>query len=367
VARFRFETRNSKIGTRLPLAVPRTPQNSLQQRVCHYIREQDMVHAGDRVGIAVSGGADSVALLRLLHELQAELGFVVAAVHVNHGLRGQPSDADEGFVAELARRLNLEVHILRVDVQRHATEHNVSLEAAGRELRHRCFAEVASAQRLDCVATGHTLDDQAETVLLKLTRGAWTRGLAGIYPTVTTGREFRIVRPLLHVRRAELRAYLEALRQPWREDATNLDVGFTRNRIRHDLLPLIESKYNAGIAEVLAGTAEIARGEQEYWDQAVPGLLADCFQALPCSGPDRRYRFDRRRFRNLHVAAQRRLIAALLSQVSVVDFEHVELLREALLGNIQSASLPGGVDFTWGAGGKEVVLKQRLTPPEPER
>ena len=241
-----------------------------------------MLRAGDRVAVAVSGGADSVALLRLLLELRAELGIVLAAAHFNHGLRGEASLADEAFVGELAREHGLEFFVGRADVRDHALATKLSIEAAGRELRYRWLAKLAAEQRFDAVATAHTLDDQAETVLLKFLRGAGTRGLAGIYPVVKpraqspgveapssteapngapegaplqrAGEEkkpeprrdvsqdpeevVRIIRPLLPVSRQEVESYLTSLEQSWREDESNLDRRYTRNRVRHELLPL---------------------------------------------------------------------------------------------------------------------------------
>src|SRR5271166_2552849 len=140
------------------------------------------MRAGDRVAVAVSGGADSVALLRVLRELRPELGIVLAVAHFNHGLRGEQSAADEAFVAELAKQHGLQFFAGHGDVRSHASAAKLSIEAAGRELRYRWFAQLAREQRFDCIATAHTRDDQAETVLLKFLRGAGTRGLAGIYP-----------------------------------------------------------------------------------------------------------------------------------------------------------------------------------------
>src|SRR5271166_1263709 len=142
------------------------------------------MRAGDRVAVAVSGGADSVALLRVLLELRAELGIVLAVAHFNHGLRAEESEADQAFVADLAHHYGLEFFARRGDVRGHATTGELSIEAAGRELRYQWLTSLAGEQRFDSLATAHTLDDQAETVLLKFLRGAGTRGLAGIYPSV---------------------------------------------------------------------------------------------------------------------------------------------------------------------------------------
>ena len=216
-----------------------------------YIREHDLLRAGDRVAVAVSGGADSVALLRLLLELRSELGIVVSVAHLNHQLRGADAERDAGFVAELAERHGLEFHLATRDVRAYAVEHKLSLEAAGRRLRYAFFSALVDEHKVDKVATAHTLDDQAETVLLKLLRGSWLRGLAGIHPRLRAedGRIW-VVRPLLATSRREVEAYLQRLQQPWREDLSNQDRRFRRNRVRQ-LLPQLEAEHHPGVRAAL--------------------------------------------------------------------------------------------------------------------
>jgi tRNA(Ile)-lysidine synthase len=264
----------------------------VREKVLRYIRERKLMRAGDRVCVAVSGGADSVALLRVLLELRTELGIVISIAHFNHGLRGETSEADEAFVAELSRQYDLEFFCGRGDVRDHALTSKLSVEAAARELRYCWLTSLAETHKLNEIATGHTLDDQAETVLLKFLRGAGTRGLAGIYPEIAVGAESqdpfqptergpeaplhwdndprhpgaRIVRPLLGVTREEVELYLTALGQSWREDESNLDHRFARNRVRHGLLPLLEREYNPNIRQVLSDAAELSRAEEEYWN-----------------------------------------------------------------------------------------------------
>lgn len=369
----------------LHLSVATHNQNGLEFRVLRYIRERELMRAGDRVGVAVSGGADSVGLLRLLIELRGDLGIVLCAIHVNHSLRGAESDADEAFVIQLAEQLGLEAHRRCADALKHSKEHNLSVEAAGHELRACAFLEIAHEQQLNCVATAHTLDDQAETVLLKLLRGGWTRGLAGIYPVVEFRREDpagirlrsgqapeikehkgeRLVRPLLEVRRTELREYLTALKQTWREDKTNADVSLTRNRVRHELLPLLERDFHPGIAEVLSGTAELARAEQQFWDELARVLWESCATERSIIPGGLRWRFDVRQFRTLQVAEQRRAVEFALHRIMPLDFRHVEAARLALLAGKATASLPGGFDLTLTPDGNLLVAR-RLGPPEPK-
>ena len=324
------------------------------------------MRAGDRVGVAVSGGADSVGLLRLLLELRTELGVVLSVIHINHSLRGREADEDESFVAKIAQQFGLEAHLCYADVRSQAREHALSLEAAGRKLRYELFAKTAAEHRLGCIATGHTLDDQAETVLLKFLRGTWTRGLAGIYPKRQIGDHFDgapdlpIVRPLLNQRRSELRQYLESIGQPWREDATNADHSFTRNRIRHELLPLIEGHYSSAVAALLSGMAEIARDEQEYWDARTAILFGQCGGKMLAQSEDEcTCWLDSCKFSKLALAEQRRLVSFILGSF-VPDLHHIEVARLAILHG-KTASLPGGMDLTVSPGG-ELQVRRRARP-----
>lgn len=309
---------------------------TVREKVLRYIREREMLRAGDRVAVAVSGGADSLALLRVLIELRNELGIVLSVAHFNHGLRGMESDADQAFVAELARQFALEFFAGVADVRDHALVNKLSLEAAGRELRYGWFARLARAHRLDVVATAHTLDDQAETVLLKLLRGTGTKGLAGIWPVVLggDGGALRIVRPLLGVSRNAVECYLESLGQPWREDTTNLDRRFLRNRVRHELLPLLEREYNPGIREALSDLAELARAEEEYWREQVDRELARHASTAGLNVGN---------FAQLPLALQRRWLKRFAEGEQLgLDFRHIEELRRCALGERTRTELPGG-------------------------
>jgi tRNA(Ile)-lysidine synthase len=242
----------------------------MMEKVLKYIRERRLFRAGDRVAVACSGGADSVALLRLLLELRQELGIVLSVAHFHHQIRGSEADADRQFVTDLAAQLQLELHSGSGDVPAHAETQKVSLETAARELRHQWFAELVSQGKADKIATAHTLDDQAETVLMRILRGTGARGLAGIAPIQKVKN---LVRPLLETSRHEIELYLKSLGQPWREDSSNLDISHTRNRIRHTLLPLLEREFNPAIRQTLADQAELARAENEYWDTKLLALM----------------------------------------------------------------------------------------------
>jgi tRNA(Ile)-lysidine synthase len=245
--------------------------------------------------VAVSGGADSVALLRSLHAL----GRPLVVAHVNHLLRGADSDADEAFVIDLAAALNLPCRVKKVDVAALAAGEN--LESTARRVRYEFFAEVAGATGAAWIATGHTADDQAETVLHRIIRGTGIQGLRGIGASLPSPRasrgegggasppgegralgpsprsgargEIMVIRPMLGITRAEILDFLSALVQPFREDVTNLDPRFTRNRIRHELLPLLKS-FNPDIVAAIAHLAEHARDAQEVIDAVANEVLA---------------------------------------------------------------------------------------------
>lgn len=314
----------------------------VREKVLHYIRERGLLRAGDRVTVAVSSGADSVALLRVLLELRFELGIVLTVAHFNHQLRGDDSDADEEFVAELARQHDLLFFAGRANVREHAAANKLSIEHAAREMRYQWSCALAREQHFDAVATAHNSDDQAETVLMKFLRGAGTRGLAGIHPVLIRDG-MPIVRPLLETSRAEIEGYLHSLNQPWREDHTNRDSRHTRNRIRHELLPLLERDYNPNLRQLLSETAEIARDEEAAWEV----LAAKCLdrwhqdgrrlllQDQPSGNPSE--------FLSESVALQRRALKCFLERHGIaIEFHHVESVRLCAHRDGSVVSLPGG-------------------------
>jgi tRNA(Ile)-lysidine synthase len=233
------------------------------------------IRPGDRICCAISGGADSTALLLLLHAPNTQprraLGVGLAAIHINHSLRGEESLADQAFVEELCTRLQIPLHLRTVDTAAHAETHRETIEEAARNLRYHHFRALIASGQANTVLTAHTLDDQAETVLMKLLRGAWTQGLAAISPILEVPNG-RILRPLLATPRADLQTFLTEQNQPWREDSSNTDEAFTRNRIRHTVLPALRQE-NPSIDRTLANLAELAREEESRWTAELAKLL----------------------------------------------------------------------------------------------
>ena len=236
----------------------------LQNRVLRTIQRESLITPGNRVVVALSGGPDSVALTRIMSELAETARFAVVGVaHLNHQLR-DAAGADEEFCRTLAGRLSLPCLVGQADVPALATRERISVEEAGHRERYAFFRHAAGTLRADCLATAHTRDDQAETYLMRLLRGAGPVGLSGIHP-----RSGDVVRPLLDVSKSVLREYLSAIGQEFREDETNRDVTVTRNRIRHELIPFLERRFSPSVVDVLARETKIARSDAEWLeDQA---------------------------------------------------------------------------------------------------
>jgi tRNA(Ile)-lysidine synthase len=224
--------------------------------------------------VALSGGADSVALLFVLRDLAEAEGFRVAgALHLNHQLRGGDSDQDESFCKRLTSSLDVPIEIERVDVAKLAHQGHTSIEEAAHVARHEFYSRTAHKLNAAAVAVAHTKDDQAETFLLRLLRGAGPRGLGGMYP-----KSGVVVRPFIETLRAEVRAFLMERQLAFREDTSNADLAIPRNRIRHELLPLLQKRFVPGIVAVLDREARIARDDGEYLDavaeDAARGLIS---------------------------------------------------------------------------------------------
>ncbi|MBJ6799291.1 tRNA lysidine(34) synthetase TilS [Geomonas propionica] len=240
------------------------------------VRNQHLFAPGETVVVAVSGGADSVALLDILTRLEDE-GLHLVVAHLNHCLRGAESDADEKFVSDLATRHHLPFLAIRVDVASFAAAEGFSLEDAGRQARYAFFHEVAKRRGATSIAVAHHLDDQAETVLIRLLRGAGGTGLSAM----SASGDSLIKRPLLQVSRAELELYLNSRELTWRTDSTNSDTTILRNSIRHELIPTLR-KYNPRISERLAATAEILAADEELLEH----LTCSAFERLASQDDD---------------------------------------------------------------------------------
>ena len=241
-----------------------------RQKVLSFMKKNHMTDRGDSVLAAVSGGADSVCLLLLLHEMAAELGIKVFAFHMNHGIRGAEADRDEQFVMELCERLNIPLTVAHEKVEEYAAERGLSGEEAGRILRYHHLGETAEKYQCAKIAVAHHEDDDAETVLLNLFRGSGLAGLSGIRPV----RE-NIIRPLLCVSRKEIEGYLNEQELSWCEDSTNKENDYTRNKIRNELLPWVTENINSRAAEHILAVSEFAAQADAYFEMEAEKILEE--------------------------------------------------------------------------------------------
>jgi len=302
----------------------------------------------ERVLVAASGGADSTALLLALHELADTLRIRLAMAHLHHGIRGKEADGDAAFVRTLARRLHIPLIEGRADVPALARRKKISLEMAAREARYKFLVRAARQAGASVVATAHSADDQVETVLLRLARGAGLRGLAGI-PSSTVLHGLRLVRPMLTVSRPEIIAYLEARGAEWREDSTNREVLHLRNRVRHKVLPLLEQELNPDIRAAIQRTALLLRDDEAWLDSMARSLYADVRVSGTLPG------LDVRLLRTVPAAACRRTILLWLTEIGVpserLEFSLVERVHALILG----AGPRSKIEIP---GGRSVLLRQ---------
>lgn len=314
-----------------------------------------MIAAGDTVLVAISAGADSTALLHVLVQLRTRRRFRVRACHVHHGLRGEDADADAKHAGALARSLRVPFSRYRGDVPAFAEAHGLSVEAAARAVRYQLLERTADRVGATRIATGHTADDQAETVLLNLLRGSGPAGLAGIPPV-----RGRVIRPLLRFTKEKLEAYCRAQKLDYRLDRSNLDTAFTRNRIRHEILPVLR-EVNPHIDAALLRLAEIMRAENEFVAAQAANVLREVGAQRPgelgvaCA-----------QFALLAKALQRRVVRVAIARVKGdeldIELERVDALVDLAISGRTGAvvELPGRIraERTYG----EIVFS--LAPSE---
>jgi tRNA(Ile)-lysidine synthase len=309
--------------------------SALHQQIRRTIGRYDLCPSGIRLLVGLSGGSDSVGLLLLLKELAGPGGFVLAgAAHFNH--RARPAaDRDEAFCRELAEAAGVPFFRGEADVPALAAASGQSFEAVARKARYAFLRLTAAEAGAGRIAVGHTIDDQAETFLLKLARGAGATGLGGVYP-----RRDEVIRPLLDVTRESVRVWLRERGQAWVEDETNADLGNPRNHVRHVVLPALDAAYGGPTRAQLAGAAELVREDGTFLDE----LATQRLQALAQRGPES-VSFEARVLGGEPRAILRRLLLQVMREASggrEVGLAHVELALDVLRGERRAADIPGG-------------------------
>ncbi len=315
----------------------------LVARVRRTIEKYRMFSPGDRVVVAVSGGPDSVALLHILYELRGEYPLSLAVAHFNHKLRGGESDEDEQFVRERAGSLGLEFLSQSRDVRSYASERGLNLEEAGRLLRYRFLRRALKELSGRALATGHNRNDQAETVLMRLLKGAGLEGLAAIRPRMLLESGAKIVRPLIEAERSEIVDYLERRGLAYRLDPSNVLLDRTRNKIRRELLPELAAKYNPKIVMALARLADLAGEELSFVEERTRELAARLIEER-----EGMVSIQASELLRLHPALRRRLLREAikrargnLRRITFVNIEEALRLAETTSG--KELSLPGGL------------------------
>ena len=328
--------------------VKRERQKFLQQRVLGFIQENKLVPSQHCLLVAVSGGPDSICLLHILVKLREELGIRLHIAHLNHQLRGAESEADAHYVSNLAHHLDIPATIEQRDVKAYQAQQHTSLEEAAREVRYTFLAQVAKSIGANRVAVGHTADDHIETILMHLIRGTGTKGLQGLQPSSrwqSSGSSIIIIRPLLPVSRRETADYCYNHQLMPRIDASNLSLSPLRNRIRHQLLPLLE-KYNPQVAEALLRTARIAGDDFAFLSKETTRQWGKIVQKQGNT-----ITLNKKRVLELPLALKRyllrRTIEDLLGNLKDIEMRHIEEIMDALTKQAgKRLNLPGGLVFS---------------------
>lgn len=318
------------------------------------MRQHNLIPFGETVVIGVSGGADSICLLTLLHECQNELGMRLHVAHLNHGLRGAESDADASYVAALARSLFLPITFDRQDVASYKARKKCSLEEGARELRYAFFTRVAEEVGSIRVAVGHTQDDQVETVLMHILRGTGTSGLRGLAPcsSMLYGKQemslraarsnLLVIRPLLDITREEAMRYCQEHKLEPRFDSSNRSLSFFRNRLRLELLPLLR-QYNPCVDQALLRLADIAKGDDSFIEKQALHLWDEVARR-----EDNAVCLDKKKISTLPIALQRQVVRLaideLVGDTRDIEAVHIEALRTLLSKPVgKQISLPNGI------------------------
>lgn len=342
-----------------PTVLRKHLKNRLLKTVENTILAHGMLEPKDSVVIAVSGGPDSVALLHILYEIAPHFSLKLGVAHLNHGLRQNDSDNDAGFVESLAATFDLPCYIQKRDILRYQRENKLSLEEAARRVRYEFLDHIANAYQYNKIALGHHADDNAELVLMNLFRGAGTLGLSGIPPK----RDEKIIRPMIGLRKGDIIEFLNQNRLKWVIDRTNADTRHLRNRVRHDLIPMLRTAYNPSISETLNRLSSIVRSEEEW----IEDVVRPFFEKAVLRVRQNRIELSVPVLNRYHKALQRRIIRLAilkakgdLRRIGFVNIDSVIdlLVNKSPLGEID---LPAGIRIRRDQDTIHIFRVQRLS------
>lgn len=333
----------------------------LVERVFSFINRHGLILEKETVLVGVSGGPDSVCLLKILVTLRERLGIRLHVAHLNHLLRGTESEADARYVSELSGQLGVTVTLGQREVRTHQTTNHSSLEEAAREVRYQFFAEVAKSISADRIAIGHTADDQAETILMHLVRGSGIYGLQGMHPITElkslVDSPLIVVRPLLEVYRKEIEAYCEMQATAPRQDSSNLSNSFFRNRVRHELTPLLQS-YNPRIKEALLRLADSSAVDASFFKECISEMWDSVVH-----NEGETFVLIGKEILKLHPSLQsylfREVVRRLLGNLKDIEWKHIEIMRTSMnLTKGKCVNLPRGLTFYIEQGGYRIAKEQ---------
>ncbi|MBU8911067.1 MAG: tRNA lysidine(34) synthetase TilS [Desulfobacterales bacterium] len=316
-------------------------QKDFIKTIAKTISDFDMLENKDTILVAVSGGPDSVALVLSLLALKEKYTIKAGIAHLNHMLRGEESLRDKTFVKELAYELDLPFYEGEKNVKTYAEKHRLSIEEAGREARYQFFEFIAENHGYTKIAFGHNKDDNAELVLMNLLRGAGPKGLSGIPPI----RNGRYIRPLIRVSKNQILAFLKLKNQTYMFDSSNKDMAYLRNKIRHELLPHLQSEYNPEIADALDRLSNILRQEEEFWESETKIKFNSCLIKAEASC----LAFSKTLMSNLHPALLNRVLRKAIKTVKKnlkrISLAHINDIVEFCFNDSSGISLdlPGQI------------------------
>ena len=299
------------------------------------IADFKMFSCSDSLLVGVSGGPDSVALLNILLELGSNAGLKIGIAHLNHSLRGKESDDEAEFVAQIAKNFNLPCYIIKVDVEKYKHKHRLSMEEAARRARYNFFFDLAEKEKYNKIALGHNYNDNAELILMNIFRGSGSLGIAGIPPvrsvSISESADLKyIIRPLINLPRFRIVEFLTTKKIKYVTDSSNYDTKYLRNKIRHNLIPLLEKEYNPEIVKSLCRLASITRSEEEWIDESIEKM----FISALIEKEKTKIILSVSAVKKYHVAARRRVIRKAISGIKGnlkrITLKHVDLVDRLL-------------------------------------